>query len=265
MSRLAPSWWFMLLAVVLLGVAGCAAPSPMAPSNVAAAPVSPNSERLAAQAQTVVTDVPAISVNGEGTVQVTPDLARVTLGVEVRNASLADAQAEAATRLDAVLQMLKGAGIDEKDIRTTQFTIQPITRFDEQTRRPVSEGFLVSNLVHVTFRDISTLGQRLDQITQAGATNIHGIQFDVADPTAAVNQARELAVADARARAEHLASLTGVTLGRPLSVAESGGPVPPQPLRTAPAAAQPGAAPATPIEPGQTEIRLSVQIRYAIQ
>jgi uncharacterized protein YggE len=256
------------LALALLTLVGCAAAPSTAPATsaaIAAPVVSTGSERLAAQAQAVSADsIPAIGVNGEGSVLVVPDLAHVTLGVEVRNASLAAAQAEAATRLDAVLTLLKQMGIDPKDIRTSQFTIQPITRVDEQ-RRQINDGYLVRNTVRVTFRDIKTLGQHMDQITQAGATTIHGLQFDVADPSTAVNQARERAVADARARADHLARLTGVTLGQPVSITESGGPVAPQPVRNAPVAAAPSGAPPTPIEPGEVEIRLSVQIRYAIQ
>jgi uncharacterized protein YggE len=256
-----------LLAVLVLTLVGCSV-APPTPAPAAAAPGATGAtgaERaVAAQAQPA-TDSAGISVSGDGRVLVTPDIARVTLGVEVRNAALAAAQAEAATRIDAVLNLLKQAGIDEKDIRTVQYHVQPITRFDERERRPVSEGYQVTHLLQVTFRDIKALGQRLDQITQAGATNIHGIQFDLADPAAAANQAREQAVAEARRRADHLARLTGVTLGRPLSISEGGGPLPPpQPVRAAPAA-EAGAAPPTQIEPGQTEVRVTVHIRYAIQ
>lgn len=220
--------------------------------------------RAAAQVQPA--DRPAISVNGEGRVLVTPDIARVVVGTEVSNQSLAAAQAEAATRMDGVLNLLKGAGIDPKDIRTVQYTIQPLFHFEERTQRRISDGYQVTHLVQVTIRDLASLGQRLDEITNAGATVVHGVQFDLSDPEAAVRQAREQAVADARGRAEQLARLTGVTLGPPLRISEAGGPVTPQP-RALPAGEAPDsrAAPPTPIEPGQNEVRLSVHIEFAIQ
>ena len=222
--------------------------------------------RAAAQAQPQPAEPPAIAVTGEGRVLVTPDIARVVLGVETRNQSLAAAQAETASRMDAVTATLKAAGVDEKEIRTVQYTVQPLTRMDEQNRRAVSDGFQVTHLVQVTFRDLTVLGRRLDEVTRAGGTTIQGLRFDLADPDAGVRQAREQAVADARSRAEHLARLTGVAVGRPLSISEGGGPVAPQPLRAAPAAGRDaGAAAPTQIEPGQNEVRMTVTIRFAIQ
>lgn len=244
----------ILSLVVLAAAAACTLALPLlAPS------------RAAAQAQPGA-DPPAISVSGEGRVLVTPDIARVVVGTEVRNQSLAAAQAEAATRMDGVLNLLKGAGIDPKDIRTVQYTIQPLFHFEEGAQRRVSDGYQVTHLVQVTVRDLASLGQRLDEVTKAGATVVHGVQFDISDPEAAVRQAREQAVADARGRAEQLARLTGVTLGPPLRISEAGGPVTPQP-RALPAGVAPDSrtAPPTPIEAGQNEVRLSVHIEFAIQ
>jgi uncharacterized protein len=250
-----------LLGLLVAGaLAGCAAAQPAGPAGGRAGPAA-TPERLLVQAQAGA-DERAIAVSGQGRVLVTPDLATVVLGVEVRNASLATAQAEAATRANAVIAQLKAAGVAENDIRTVRFSVQPIVRYDEPSRQQIQEGFLVTNLLHVTFRDIAALGARLDQVIQAGATTVQSVQFEVADPAAAVNQARERAVADARARAEHLARLTGVQLGAPLSISESGGPVMPVPQRAAAPTA--GVAAPTPIEPGQSEITMSVQIRYAL-
>lgn len=249
-----------LVVVVALTVAGCSRPAAALTAAPAAPPVI---DRVAAQATAAGAETPSIAVSGQGRVLVTPDIANVVLGVEVRNPALAPAQAEAATRIDAVLALLKGAGIAETDIRTVQYSIQPLTRVEDNGRRVVSDGYLVLHLLEVTFRDLKSLGARLDQATQAGATTVRSLQFDLSNPAAATNQARERAIADARQRADHLAQLTGVTLGRPISIIEGGGPV--QPIPVAIPARTEAAPGATPIEPGQAEVRLFVQVRYAIQ
>ena len=259
----------LISASAILGVGAAVAgayllwPTLWPPHPSAAAPGSPAPGSAVVSAQTTSDgQAPAISVSGQGRVLITPDLARVTIGVEVRDPALATAQGETARRMQAMLDGLKQSGVAEQDIQTVQYLVQPVTRHDERTRQTVSDGYVVRHLVRVTFRDITTLGQRLDSLVQGGATTIHGIQFDVADPAAAVRQAREQAVADARARADHLAALAGVTVGRPLSISEGSGPVTPQPARVAPAAES--AAP-TQIEAGQTEVQMTVHIRYAIQ
>jgi uncharacterized protein YggE len=262
MNTARPStWWLVVLVIVgALTVAGCG----RSPASVAAAPEAlPVVDRVAAQATVGGPETPSIAVSGQGRVLVTPDIAHVVLGVEVRNPALAPAQAEAASKIDAVLAVLKGAGIAEADIRTAQYTIQPLTRVEDNGRQVVSDGYLVIHLLEVTFRDLKSLGARLDQVTQAGATTVRSLQFDLSNPAAATSQARERAIADARARADHLAQLSGVTLGRPISITEGGGSVPPVPVVAVPA--REGAAPVTQIEPGQSEVRVFVLVRYAIQ
>ncbi|MBI4493471.1 MAG: SIMPL domain-containing protein [Chloroflexi bacterium] len=202
-----------------------------------------------------------ISVLGEGVVLAPPDQARSVFGVEVVDPSLATAQQEAASRMSAVLDRLVQAGVDPKDIKTVRFIVQP--EFDNRSGQPVLAGFRVSNAVAVTLKDIDAVGRTIDAVVAAGAVRVEGVSFEVADPSGLKDQAREQAMNNARAKAEQLARLGGVTLGKPIRIEESdlGGV---RPLQAAPAA-RAAAAPETPIMPGELEIRTQVQVVFAIQ
>ena len=208
-----------------------------------------------------------IWVNGEGKVTVVPDLAILSVGIESRETSVAKAQEIAATAMDAVINQLKQRGIAEKDIRTTSFSIIRVTRYDEPKQQEVTIGYRVTNTVSAKIRKIADAGSIIDAVAQAGGdlTRINNISFTVDDPTAFEREARQKAMADAESKAKQLANLSGVKLGKPIYINESGGfislrqeffPVPdPSPAF--------GAAP-TPILPGEQEIRLNVQVVYEI-
>lgn len=197
-----------------------------------------------------------VSVSGEGQVKVTPDLAYVTFGVETNGTDLATAQSENATRMAAVLDKLKGLGIASQDLQTTGYYIAP--QYDKD-QKPT--GYRVGNGVRATVRDLSKLGATIDATVTAGANQVMGIGFDVANKADAIQKAREQAVADARAKAEQYAKLTGVTLGGPVEINENGGAIP---VSRAAAPARADIA-STPVEPGENTITLTVQIRYEIK
>jgi uncharacterized protein YggE len=207
-----------------------------------------------------------ISVNGHGSVVVVPDIAALTLGVEVIAPTVAEARSEAAKVMKAVRASLDANDIDGDDIKTLSFNIQPQYqhRRDEQ---PEITGYRVSNRVSVKVRDLDTVSSVLDDATEAGgdAARINGISFAVDDPEQHESEARKVAVENARKRAEELAALTGVTLGKVRSIAESGGPMPFAERSHGGMMLQSVAAPRTPISPGETEISLSVSIVYAIE
>lgn len=206
-----------------------------------------------------------ISVTGEGTVTVQPDLAKVTLGVQVTNASAAAAQQDAASKMDSVVASLKQAGISDKDIQTVRFDLSPDYQYDNNTRTQVLKGYRVTNLVVATVRDISKVGQILDSAVTSGATMLQGVSFSVSDPAAAGRQGREQAMKDASAKAQQLASLAGVGLGSPISIEETVS-APPTPAQMQSAAAPMAASAAqTPISPGTQEIRTVVRVVYAIK
>jgi uncharacterized protein YggE len=239
--------------VVALGVAICAA------ALIALVPL--------AAAQTVPVQPqpsPGISVVGEGIVLAQPNVARITLGAEVFDQSLTNAQAEAARRMDAVVARLKADGIADDDIRTVSFNITP--QYDQRgdQNQPVLRGYQVQNLVAVRSTNVAGLGALLDDAVNAGATRIFGITFESSDMESLKNQARDQAMQNAASKAQQLARDAGVSLGRPTSVEESDtGGVTPVRQVTAPQAAAPAAT--TPIQPGQLQVSTTVRVVWSIQ
>jgi uncharacterized protein YggE len=209
--------------------------------------------------------VQGISVLGEGLVLATPSVARITLGTQVFQPTLVAAQADASTRMDAVVQKLKAAGIPDADIRTVSFTITPQYDTRDANQSPL-RGYQVQNLVEVRVGNTAGLGQLLDDVVSAGATRVFGIVFEATDMQSLKDQARDQAMQNARAKAEQLARDGGVGLGRPVVVEESdvGGV---NPVRAQPAAAPAavGAAPAPPIQPGELQVRTTVRVVWSIQ
>jgi uncharacterized protein YggE len=204
-----------------------------------------------------------ISVVGQGIVLAQPNVARITLGAEVFDQSLANAQAEAARRMDAVVTRLKAAGIPDTDIHTTAYNISP--QYDQRDQnQPVLRGYQVQNLVEVRTTNVAGLGPLLDDAVSAGATRVFGISFESDDIEALKTQARDQAMTNARAKAEQLARDAGVTLGRPTTIEESdtGGVTPVRAFDAAPAAAQ---AVSTPIQPGQLRVSTNVHVVWSIQ
>ncbi len=204
-----------------------------------------------------------ITVTGEGTVTVTPDIAKVTLGVEVTNSSASGAQQDAASKMDSVMSELKSQGIQDKDIQTIRADLQP--DYDYSTHTPVLKGYRATNLVVVTVRDLSKMGGLLDSVVSSGATQVQGISFSVSDPTAAGAQGRDQAMKDAKTKADQLAKAAGVVLGPPIAIQETVSPqTTPVPMAMA-AAPSVAAAPRTPISPGTRDIRTVVQVTYSIK
>ena len=203
-----------------------------------------------------------IWVTGVGEVTVTPDIAVLSLGVETQAATVAEAQQEAAQAMDAVMGVLDNFGIDDKDITTQFYSVQPVRRYDEGNE--ILIGYRVTNTASVKIRNIDDAGGIIDAVVAAGGDSIrvNSISFTVDDPDAYNEQAREAAMADAEAKAEQLADLGGVKLGKPSYINEYGGYIPPIILRGDTAQALPEAG--TPISPGEMEIQLTVQVVYSI-
>jgi uncharacterized protein YggE len=222
-----------------------------------------------AQAQSDSNDrdnVPFISVNGVGRVKAEPDVADINLGVTKQGDDAKEASQKAAQSMEAVIAALLGAGVAEADIQTSSISLNPVYDWDNDP--PTIEGWEASNLVNVTVRDITTVGDVIDAATTAGATNVNGITFRVDDPTTAEAAAREAAVADARAKADQLAAAGGVTITGVLSLTESGGQAP-QPIYferdTMALAEAAGDMAKTPVQPGQVELSITVYAEYSIE
>jgi uncharacterized protein YggE len=206
---------------------------------------------------------PGVTVLGEGIVLARPDVARITLGVEVVDQSLANAQATAARTMDAVVARLKADGVADNDIHTVSYNVTP--QYDQQGNQSVLRGYNVQNLVEVRSTNVGGLGSLIDDAVSAGATRIFGISFEASDMESLKNQARDQAMANAQAKAQQLARDSNITLGKPISIEESDvGGVNPVQQNVAPRAA---AAPAatTPIQPGQLQVSTTVRVTWSIQ
>ncbi len=208
---------------------------------------------------------PGVSVVGEGIVLAQPDVARITLGVDIVDQSLANAQAQAAQRMDAVVNKLKADGIADNDIHTVSYNVTPQYDQGNNQNQPVLRGYDVQNMVEVRSTNVSGLGPLVDDAVAAGATRIFGISFEASDMESLKNQARDQAMANAAAKAQQMARDANVTLGRPVTVEESdaGGVNPVQQQPVAARAAAPAVA--TPIQPGQLQVSTTVRVVYAIQ
>ncbi len=204
-----------------------------------------------------------IVVSGEGKVTVTPDIANVSLGIEARAATVTEAQNQAASAMTKIMDTLSGNGVAKKDIRTQYFNISKVTRWDDKTQQEVVLGYQVTNSVTAKIRNIEKTGTIIDAVVVAGGdlTRINSIYFSVDDPTQYEKEARDNAMADAKNKAEQLATLAGVRLGKPTYISENL--YLPSPIFKG-AAMEAVAAPTTPISPGETDITLTVQVTYAI-
>ncbi len=248
---------FLLVAVAAMALSGCLPSASAAPTPAGESPAR------------------TITVVGRGEVKAKPDIATVNLGVEVLAATVDEAMGQAAERMKAILTTLKGLGIAEKDIQTSNFSIS----FERQgpIALPAVEGtpgagagqetpagfYRVSNMVQVTVRDLDKVGDVLDAAVRAGANNVWGVSFGLDDTEALEAQAREKAVANGRSRAESLAKLAGVSVGEVIAVSEVIGGTPG--LMFAEAAARGLGGGGAPVEPGEITFSTQVQIVYAIR
>jgi len=205
-------------------------------------------------------DQNAISVSGEGRVSADPDMAEIIIGVESRAPTAKEAASQNSDDMNQVMAVLEEMGIDEEDIQTVDYSIRAEIdyRADEGPR---VVGYVVDNMVRVKVRDLDLVGDLLDEATEAGANNIYGITFTVEDPRPFQEQAREMAVADARSKAQQLAEAADVRLGDLLSLSEY---MVEGPVLVERAAAEGMGGGAPPISPGQLEITIQVQMSYEI-
>ncbi len=206
-----------------------------------------------------------IWVSGQGEVSAAPDLATIRLGIEADAASVAEAQSQATKAMNDVLNALKTNGIADKDIQVQQYSIDRITKWDNIKEEVIVTGYRVTHMVTAKIRDIDNAGIVIDSVVIAGGdlTRIDSIYFSIEDPTDYYEEARKEAIADARAKAEQLASLAGVSLGKATYISESS--------YSSPIYTRAGydmaeeASTTTTISPGELDVSTTVQITYAIR
>jgi hypothetical protein len=209
---------------------------------------------------TGTSDRRTITVNGVGSVSITPDTAYIRVGVDVANASLSEALSSSRTGMEAVLQALSEKGIAAADIATDQYSVFREDRFDPATSGNTSV-FRVINIVRVTVRGVEQVADVLNAAVDAGANAINSVEFGVADVRPTESSARTLALDDARARATELAAAVGGTLGEVITIQETGGFVPIDQY----ARGMGGGGGAGPVSPGGLQVSVSLVVTFALQ
>ena len=214
---------------------------------------------LTAPARAQIIPPAAISVTGEATVLVPPDLAEIDGGVTSEAKTAREASEANNAAMGKVLQALKGAGIEEKDIQTARLSLQPQSAPNRSGPSAIA-GYRASNRVTIRVRDVTKVANVIDTLVGAGANEIGGINFVVSQASKLLDEARERAVADARRKAEIYARAAGVTLGAPLSISEEGNSAPAPYRRMAARMAV-----SAPVAQGEETLAVTVSVSWAIK
>ncbi len=201
------------------------------------------------------------NVSGEGKVNVIPDIVVVNLGVSANGATVKQVQDQINTNINKVTEGVKKLGVDSKDIQTSNYNINP--NIDYTAGQKIN-GYTANTNLTIKVRDLNKVNEVIDSATQNGANQVGGITFDASDKTKAENEARQKAIQDAKSKAEQAAKIAGFSLGRLINYQE-GFNNPPRPYLTAPSAVGTLEKADTSIEPGSSEITISVTLSYEIR
>ena len=207
---------------------------------------------------------PAISVTGEASISVPPDLAQLDAGVASDGKTAREASEANNTAMAKVLAALKTAGIEDKDVQTSRLSLQPQYAPNRSGPSPIV-GYRASNRVTVKLHDVGKVAGVIDALVGAGANDIGNVNFTVSKASELLDQARDKALADARRKAEIYARAAGVTLGVPLSIAEEGAPAPVFRAKMMPAMPMAMAAPPPPIAQGEETLSVTVAVSWGIK
>lgn len=203
-----------------------------------------------------------ITVVGTGEVAAVPDIARVTIGVVERADSAADAMRANTAQMNRLIAVLDTVGIGPRDRQTASLQINAEYSYPNSGGRSQLEGYTARNTLIIRVKDLATIGDVLDALVEAGANQLDGIAFDVSEPGSLLDEARAAAVADARRKADLLATSAGVTLGPVQSIAEIGYQPMPTPMMRSEVMA---AAEAIPVEAGEQTLQVRVTTVWTIE
>ena len=199
-----------------------------------------------------------LTVTGEASVSVAPDIAVIRIGVTTLGKTAREASEANAKQMTAVLTAIKESGISDRDVQTSLLSVQP--QYDPNkggTARLM--GFQVTNRVTVRIRDVDALPAILDRAIGAGANEMSGIEFVVSEQSKMLDQARSQAIADARRKAELYAQAAGAKIGRVMSISDEGTSPTPRPVVQAMRAG------AVPVAPGEQTLRAMVTVSYLLE
>mgnify|MGYP001605603398 FL=1 len=220
----------------------------------------------------------SFSASGDGKAVAIPDVAQFTFSVLTQGGKdLGALQKENTTKINRAIGVVKAAGVEDKDIKTEQYSVEPRYQYFNCFDRgylesgklcppPEIVGYTVQQTVSVKVRDFEKVGQLLGEVVQSGANSVSQLSFTLDDPTSAQNEARAEAIAKAKAKAKSIAKAGGFRLGRLLSIEEGGysGPIYKYSLGVESFGGAPSAAPAPAIEAGSQEVNVTITLRYEI-
>ncbi len=203
-------------------------------------------------------------VTGEGKASVKPDQAKVAAGVTAQGKTVQEVQDQMNKLSNQVTAAVKGVGISADDIQTAQYSVNP--NYDYSGGSQKQNGFTASTNLTITVKDINKVNAVIDAATSAGATNVNNLGFNNKDNTAAMDEARAKAVADAKKKAEQISKTAGFNLGKIVNYYEGGGngPYPPT-ISARPAMDLKAVSNQTQIEPGTNEVTVTVTLSYEVR
>ena len=205
-----------------------------------------------------------LDINATGEVTRVPDVAIISAGVVTRSSTATGALQDAANRMERMVAALKAAGIQDRDIQTSNVNLNPEYRYPDN-QSPQLTGYTASNQLTISFHDIRNSGEILDVLVAQGANQINGPNLTIEHPEAALDEARAKAIASGRARADLYARALGLRVARVVAVSESGGYAvpppapPPMPIMARAEAAQ------TKIEPGEQKLQVNIAMTFELQ
>ncbi len=225
----------------------------------------------AASAQSVPTmrqvDGPVVSLTVTEEVMSAPDMATIGTGVTTRALTAREAMRLNAAAMDKVIAAVVASGIERRDIQTSGLNLSPQYDYSNRTETsgPKFLGYEASNQLSVKVRKLASAGEIIDRMVDAGATNISGPSFGIADDRPLMKQARDLAVRTAAERAQFYATASGYRAARLLSISETGAMPPPVPMPMMARAMAAEAAPKTGVEPGQLSTSITLNFQYVLE
>ncbi|WP_119308257.1 SIMPL domain-containing protein [Cohaesibacter haloalkalitolerans] len=208
-----------------------------------------------------------IAVTGTGSLRAAPDMAILSAGVESMAKNAKDALADNNAKMAALMAELEKAGIEKKDIQTTNFNIHPQLVYPNsasEARAPEVVGYVVSNRATVRIHDLGSVGSVLTALVNAGSNDISGLSFDISNKKELLDEARKAALADARHKAELYATELGSSVDKLQSLSESGGFIPPQPMMMR-AAKLEAVASDVPVAEGEMEVSITVNANWFLK
>lgn len=249
----------------------------MKKKHIIAAALAALAPLTAAQAQStsngpvVASGNTLLSVAAEGKSTRTPDLAVFNAGVTTQAKTAGEALTDNANRMTAVIASLRKAGIAERDIQTSNLSVNPV--YGQPKRMPdgsyeqqeqVIIGYQATNQVSVRQRKLDSYGKVIDTLVASGANQVNGPSFQIDNSDAALDEARIEAMKKARARADLYAKAAGLRVVRVLTISENAGWTPPQPQVMFARADMASAPKSSPVAAGELEMTVTINVSYEL-